>query len=85
MRQAAQIEERMLALSTAHMPSSDPDFGDIRVIKFEEGYIAWLTEPEDDLPKWIQPIMKTAWDSDCTLILFDCDLCVHPKFDVWEW
>jgi hypothetical protein len=35
--------EHILALSTAHLPNTNPDFGDLRVSSFEYGYVVWVT------------------------------------------
>ena len=79
------MEEKLLALSTAHMPSTNPDFGEMRAIKFAEGYIVWPSEPGYGIPEWIAPIIDLASRSDCTLILFDCDLNENPELPMWEW
>ncbi len=76
--------EKVLALSTAHMPNEDPDFGELRVLNFEYGYVVWVTEP-DEVPEWIVPIVKQAYENECTLILFDRDCNEHPELKTWEW
>ncbi len=79
------MEEKLLALSTAHMPSTNPDFGGLRTIKFAEGYVVWFSDPGYGIPEWIAPIIELAWRSECTLILFDCDLGQNPELPMWEW
>ncbi len=95
------MEENLLALSTAHMPSSNPDFGELKVVKFDEGYLVWVLEVpavilplshltvtrELRLPEWIAPIMELAWQSGCVLIMFDRDCLAYsnPELPVWDW
>ena len=74
---------KLLELSTAHMPNTSPDFGRVRVISFEYGFVVWVTEP-DDIPAWLTPIMKYAYKK-CTLILFDGDAEVVENFETWDW
>ncbi len=77
------MEEKLLALSTAHMPSANPDFGELKVVKFDEGYLVWVLEvPASD---WIAPIMELAWQSGCVLIMFDRDWPSNTELPVWDW
>lgn len=75
--------EKVLALSTAHMPSESPDFGGVATVKFDFGYVAWVTE--SSVPAWLAPVMQTAVAEGCTLILFDRDAATEPEFPVYEW
>tara|TARA_A100001011_G_scaffold376067_1_gene438270 strand:- start:381 stop:650 length:270 start_codon:yes stop_codon:yes gene_type:complete len=81
--------EKVLALSTEHMPSESPDFGDFRALEHEHGYVVFCFEllgMEDlHIPAWIEPIMKQANTDECTLILFDADCNVDPDFPTYEW
>ena len=78
--------ERILTLSTGHMPNTSPRFGDYRVIKFEYGYVVWVSEYWDEAEDWFKPIMKYAYDNNCTLILFDNAIAVDEElFAVYDW
>ena len=78
--------ERILTLSTGHMPNTSPRFGDYRVIKFEYGYVVWVSEYWEEAEDWFKPIMKYAYDNNCTLILFDRDIAVNEElFPVFDW
>ena len=73
--------EKVLALSTAHMPNEDPDFGGLRCLSFEYGNVVFVPDPEAHergIPDWISPAMKLARESECTLILFDRDCNEDP-------
>ena len=84
--------EKILALSTGHMPNTSPRFGDYRIMKFEYGYVVWVSY-DPDIPwedwrteEWFQPIMKYAYENNCTLILFDRDIAVNEElFPVYDW
>ena len=68
------------------MPSSNPDFGGLRTIKFEEGYIVWVACPGEGVPEWITPVMRHAYHFiEATLILFDCDCNTMPPYPTWDW
>jgi len=77
--------EKLLALSTAHMPSTSPDFGGLRAIDFEYGYVVFVAEPGYGVPEWLTPAMTMAYDSGCTLILFDGDCAVNEALPKWDW
>ena len=80
--------EKVLALSTAHIPNADPDlgkFGGLRAASFEYGFVVWVSEPGDGVPEWITPAMKLAYDNGCTLILFDRDCNEDPDLPTWDW
>ena len=79
------MEETLLALSTRHMPSSNPDFGGLRAIKFDEGYVVWASDPGYGVPEWIAPIIELAWRLECTLILLDRDCNDNPDLPMWDW
>lgn len=80
----------MLELSTAHMPSSDPDWGKLtydEVLTFDAGYVVLVTNPDPDrCPDWLLPIMQKADDEGCVLILFDRDADPQEDlFPLFEW
>ena len=77
--------EKILALSTAHMPCESPDFGGLRHLQFEYGYVVWVSEPGDGVPGWIAPVMGLAYTCECTLILLDRDCNEDPALQMWDW
>ena len=82
--------EKLLALSTGHMPDSRPRFGnkDLRVLKFEFGYVVFVNagHEEEMLAGWLRPIMAHAVKNECTLILFDRDASDDPElFRIYDW
>ena len=77
--------ESLLVLSTAHMPSTEPDFGHLRVTSFEYGFFVCTTYPGIGVPDWILPVMTWAWDEGCTFILFDRDASRTNQFQTWNW
>ena len=78
--------EKILVLSTGHMPNTSPRFGDFRVMEFEYGYVVWVGEYLDVVEDWFKPIMKYAYENGCTLILFDsAEAPDEELFSVYEW
>ena len=81
--------ENMYDLSTAHMPNTEPDFGDLRFEQYEYGYVVWVVSEdlldEGDVPQWLYPIMEQAIYNECQLIKFDADANVVSHFDTYEW
>lgn len=78
--------EKMLVLSTGHMPNTSPRFGDYRIIKFEHGYVVWVSEDWRAAEDWFKRIMAYAYTNDCTMILFDSAEAPDGElFPVYEW
>jgi hypothetical protein len=79
----------LLQLSTAHMPSTKPDFGPARVSANKYGYIVWMVyafeHRADQVPEWLRPIMQAALDMDCAAIEFDCDNNLSQDFQTYDW
>lgn len=76
--------EKTLTLSTAHQPSAEPDFGDLRCADHEYGAVLFVAEGAD-VPEWLQPIHTCAVATGCTLILFDRDAPVEEAFTTYDW
>jgi hypothetical protein len=85
--------EKVLALSTAHMPCASPEFDACRVVAlpyteghivFVQDYLEYVGATTDGMPPWLTEIMMAAIDEDCTLILFDRD-CKEANFPTYEW
>jgi hypothetical protein len=78
--------QKVLDLSTGHLPGPDPDFGDLRVTEHEYGWIIFVPglgagELEDiDIPEWARPLVSYAVSTDCLLINFDQ---AGDRFDGW--
>ena len=79
----------MYDLSTAHLPETEPDFGDLRFEQYEYGYVVWVVSEDllddGDVPTWLYPIMEQAIYNECLLIKFDADAPVVSHFDTYEW
>jgi|APSaa5957512493_1039668.scaffolds.fasta_scaffold00128_11 hypothetical protein len=85
----------MLSLSTGHMPSNDPDFGDLRTIEStgklgSYGYLVFVQVLEADelgehLPEWLIPVWKMALECGARLIEFDRDENVYDHLPKYEW
>lgn len=79
---------KMLILSTAHQPSSAPDFGDLRALDYEYGCVLFVSsyhEEEGTVPKWLQPIHSYAVRNGCWRINFDADAEEVSMFETFEW
>jgi hypothetical protein len=77
--------EKVLSLSTAHMPSTNPDFSGLRYVKHKTGYIAFVAE-YPVVPDWLTPVISLAYRNNCTLILFDRDIAEDEDLlPVWDW
>jgi hypothetical protein len=73
-----------LDISIVHVPSAlrdgifddaDPEWGGMRVIDHEYGFILFLPtlEPKRGVPKWMRKIWKSAVKEEAMLINFDRD------------
>lgn len=76
--------EKVLVLSTAHLPRNEPAFGVVQAVPFEYGFIVFVTE-DQNLYHWLKPIMEIACQSECTLILFDADGNIDPELPTFDW
>lgn len=76
--------EKIISLSTAHMPSTSPEWGDLRVVKHEYGFVVFVDE-EADTPEWARPIMEWALAMEATLVLFDNAAAQVARFQKWSW
>lgn len=81
--------QNMLDLSTAHLPSPSPEFGDLRHSWGEYGVIVFVHPIEDDddefiMPEWFKPIYILAMKHDCILVNFDQDAEISPLFAAYD-
>ena len=76
-----------LELSTAHLPESHPDFSFCSAYDTNYGWIVTPchTDYVTSLPDWMQPIIKFAFDNNCSLIHFDRDADVDSNFQTYNW
>ena len=77
-----------LDLSTAHMPSTSPNFGQARHVGTGYGYVVWVTGEKGKIPPvpgWLVEIMAYAIQQDCLLVNFDRDAESTDLFRTWEW
>lgn len=80
--------EKILVLSTKHMPESEPDFGGVRVAPHEYGYIVFLMSNALDtrgVPEWMEPAVDLAYVKGCSYINFDKDGGENEDLPSWEW
>lgn len=79
--------EKVMALSTGHMPSSKPDFSQLRIVEHKYGLIVFVsgTPVEEAVPEWLRLIYAAAIEQECTLIMFDRDCNEEPAFTIYDW
>jgi len=82
--------EKMLTVSTAHMPGQDASFGDLRVVDDEFGYIVMLLsicveDLPEGVPNWLWPLYQHARNLECRYIYFDRDVPTIDGFQTWDW
>ncbi len=78
----------ILDLSTSHMPSENPDFGEVRFEAHEYGYVLWVVDDsavQSNVPEWLYPILRIARKNNCMLIVFDADASTLDGFETWQW
>lgn len=73
-----------LHLHTSHMPSEDPEFGDVIAQYHENGWLVYVDE-NSKVNDWLEPIMKTAIEQDKIFINFDSKQKVNNKFKTFTW
>ncbi len=83
--------EKVLVLNTTHLPSRNPPFGNLRAAPHKGGFVVfvppYLSEVLNDRAvfHWLKPIVDTAIQNECTLILFDRDGNVDPELPEFSW
>ena len=75
--------QRYLDLSTAHIPSSEPDWGEVDALRYEYGWIVFAHVGDE--PIWLSPVLELALRMGCTLVKFDCDGPERDDLEKWEW
>lgn len=77
----------MLDLSTSHVPSENPDFGNYRHVEHGYGWVVFVPLGDSYLncPEWLHKIILYADANNCVLINFDRDAEVDSKFKTYNW
>lgn len=82
--------EKMLVMSTAHLPCPITPENAPDPIWYEKGDYGWLVyarlfrTPYDTTPELID-IMTYADKLGCEWVMFDCDATILPNFPTFEW
>lgn len=79
------MTRRYLELTTAHMPSDAPDFGDTQVVEHDTGYVVFVGELTGVEPEWFAPVLALARAEGLFLIVFDRDADEIPNLPTYEW
>lgn len=79
-----------LDLSTAHVPGPNPDWGTLRAVSHEYGWVLFcdgeaLFLREDGIPVWLRPIAVAAREARCLVVVFDQDAPECDAFNTYEW
>lgn len=75
----------MLDLSTSHLPSGEPDFGDMRSVAHKHGFVVFIDAHAPDVPEWFRPLYNVARKVDCLLVSFDSAGPVDATFPTYDW
>lgn len=79
--------EKVMVLSTAHMPNDEPEFGSIRHCNHQYGAFVFLGDYESigGLCPWLKPIVTLAMEKECSMVMFDRDAETVNGLEAWEW
>jgi hypothetical protein len=91
--QRSSAVHKMLDVSTAHMPSTSPDWGSVRAVQHETGWVAFVpgvdgTPSEAQIsgePAWLRELLEYAREEECLVINFDQDSGTYDHLPKWEW
>lgn len=82
-------ELRTLNISTAHMPSSEPNFGTHSAYSFLYGYFMYVCfdpcEDHSNEPGWITKVLSYAHKNSFDMIVFDADASVDIALPTFDW
>jgi len=88
-KMSSDIKERIcpiLDLSTSHVKGPDPNWGDMRALEHDHGWIVYVSPgAEDSVPSWFRPIYEAAVENKCLLVNFDSSADTTGCFETWEW
>ena len=81
--------DEVAVLSTAHMPSTYPDFGDLHFDEYDEGFFVYVSTPDGlagfNVPAWISPIVTACHDHNIRRLQFDSAGARSTHFTTYEW
>lgn len=81
----------VLDLSNAHVPGPTPNWGRVRVVEHEFGWIVFISgdlgdrEARRTVPDWMLGIWKHAVKENCIAVIFDRDADVDDRFLKFNW
>ncbi len=83
--------DRVLRLSTQHVPSTAPEWGELRVESHEDGWILFVPGGLEEssfhemAPEWTHLTLRLALKYGCALIHFDSDASLVAELPSWDW
>ena len=77
--------QKVLDLSTSHVPGPDPDWGNLRAVEHEHGWIVFINPNHDGIPLWWRHIGEMAEEHGCLMVNFDNAADTVDCFETWEW
>jgi hypothetical protein len=77
--------QKVLDLSTSHVPGPDPDWGNLRAVGHEHGWIVFINPNLDGIPLWWRHIGEMAEAHGCLMVNFDSAADTVDCFETWEW
>ena len=83
--QSAARVQKVLDLSTKHVPGPFPEWGMLRVVEHEHGWIVFVNPEEDRNPYWWRHIGEMAKSHGCLMVNFDSAADTVDCFETWEW
>ena len=83
--QSAARVQKVLDLSTKHTPGPDPDWGNLRAVGHEHGWIVFINPNDDGNPDWWRHIGEMAKSHGCLMVNFDAAADTVDCFETWEW
>lgn len=79
----------VLQLSNYHLPAPTPNFGDMRHVDTEYGWVFWPLDPEaipqDSIEPWLVAINRYAYENQCVIVEFDTDNDKCDLFESFDW
>lgn len=81
---------RAMDVSTSHMPESKPDFGGLRHVEHEFGYVVFIPDKAAEpagmvIPEWIRPLVTYGMNQQCLLLNFDAAADEFDIFPQYDW
>lgn len=77
--------EKVLTLSTAHVPGENPNFGALRYCEHEYGWVVFLGSEDQPVPVWLRDIVWYAQKNDCFAVHFDADGPIEKSLRTYQW